>query len=196
VGRVAALGSKGGGGVGDTVDKRPHRDPSPCKSQPPSPKRAVFFLNGVSSDNTSALPPLLPPSSLLTTSLPLSARERNYYKQNPLRSFQLSRNISFSDVSRVKVPDSPRLAVNGNKAPKAGEGMSHLRTAPVAPAPADGGGCDEVLESTRHSSVCSLLEREREREQEWKRAAEKRRIAGDAQEGGAKGGEVSAAGVE
>jgi hypothetical protein len=40
------------------------------------------------------------------------------------------------------------------------------------------------------------LEREREREQEWKRAAEKRRIVGDAQEGGAKGGEVSAAGVE
>ena len=78
----------------------------------------------------------------LPTSLPLSARERNYYKQNPLSSAQQSGNMSFPDVSKVKVPDPPRLAVNGNKAPK---GMSHLRVVAAANAAADGGGCDAVL---------------------------------------------------
>ena len=86
-----------------------------------------------------------------------------------------------------------QLAVNGKKASK---GLSQLRVVAAANATADGGACDAVLSTPRHFSVRSLLEREREREQEWKRAAEKRRIAGDAQEGGAKGGEVSAAGVD
>ena len=37
-----------------------------------------------------------------------------------------------------------------------GEGMSHVREALPVPAPADGGGCDAALSSSRRSSVCSL----------------------------------------